>query len=93
MSDFLNVVLILANSVDPDEMQHYAAFHLGLHCLRKVPAWGFPVYKGKCISRRHKQTKEFTRFTGSKLDNHTKTKYHFIFEAKGLFSVIEVCGS
>ena len=21
------------NSIDPDEMQHYAAFHLGLHCL------------------------------------------------------------
>ena len=26
-------VVILANSVDPDEMQHNAAFHLGLHCL------------------------------------------------------------
>ena len=25
------VVLILANSADPDE--HYAAFYLGLHCL------------------------------------------------------------
>ena len=25
----------LANSVDPDEMPHYAAFHLGLHCLQK----------------------------------------------------------
>ena len=23
----------LTNSVDPDEMQHYAASHLGLHCL------------------------------------------------------------
>ena len=23
----------LANSADPDEMQHYAAFHLGLHYL------------------------------------------------------------
>ena len=23
----------LANSEDPDEMQHSAAFHLGLHCL------------------------------------------------------------
>ena len=30
-------VLILANSADPDEMQHYAAFHLGLHCLQKYP--------------------------------------------------------
>ena len=24
----------LANSVDPDEMQHYAVFHQGLHCLQ-----------------------------------------------------------
>ena len=24
--------LILANSADPDEMQHYAAFYQGLHC-------------------------------------------------------------
>ena len=23
----------IANSVDPDEMSHHAAFHLGLHCL------------------------------------------------------------
>ena len=23
---------IFMNSVDPDEMLHYAAFHLGLHC-------------------------------------------------------------
>ena len=34
----LKLVSILANSADPDEMQHiYAAFHLGLHCLPKVP--------------------------------------------------------
>ena len=31
----LKVVLFLANSADLDEMQHYAAFHLGLHCLPK----------------------------------------------------------
>ena len=31
------MVLILANSVEPDEMQHYAAFHLGLHCLPNYP--------------------------------------------------------
>ena len=24
---------VLANSVDPDGMHHYVAFHLGLHCL------------------------------------------------------------
>ena len=29
----LKVVLILANSTDPDELQQFAAFHLGLHCF------------------------------------------------------------
>ena len=41
----MKVVLILANSTDPDEMQHKVAFHLGLHCLPKY-SLGFPVYKG-----------------------------------------------
>ena len=27
--------LIIANCADPDEMLHYAAFHLDLHCLPK----------------------------------------------------------
>ena len=40
------VVLILANSAGPDEMQHYAAFHLGLHCLPKYPFRGFQYTKG-----------------------------------------------
>ena len=26
----------MANSEDPDEMQHKAAFHLGLHCLLRL---------------------------------------------------------
>ena len=26
-------LVIIENSADPDEMQPYAAFHLGLHCL------------------------------------------------------------
>ena len=33
----MTVGLILANSVDPDEMQHYAPFHLGLHSLQMYP--------------------------------------------------------
>ena len=33
----LKAVVILAISVDPDEKQHYAAFHPGIHCLPKVP--------------------------------------------------------
>ena len=42
----LKVVFILVNSSDPDEMQHYAAFHLGLHCLPKYPFRGFQYTKG-----------------------------------------------
>ena len=37
----LKVVLILANSADPDEMQQYAGFHLGLHCLPNYLFRGF----------------------------------------------------
>ena len=29
----LKIVFVLANIVDPDEMLHYTAFHLRLHCL------------------------------------------------------------
>ena len=36
----------LANSADPDEMQHNAAFHQGLHCLPKYPFKVFPYTKG-----------------------------------------------
>ena len=41
----VRVVLILANSADPDQMQHYAAFHLGLHCLPKYLFSGFQYTK------------------------------------------------
>ena len=34
-------VVLIANSADPDEMQHYAAFPLGLICLSEYPFWGF----------------------------------------------------
>ena len=36
------IVFVLANSADPDEMLHYGAFHLGLHCLPKA-IQGFTV--------------------------------------------------
>ena len=29
----LKIFFTFTNSADPDEMPHYAAFHLGLHCL------------------------------------------------------------
>ena len=42
----LKVVLILVNSADPNEMQHYAAVHLGLHCLLKYLFRSFQYTKG-----------------------------------------------
>ena len=33
-------------SADSDEMQHYAAFHLGLHCLPKYPFRSFQYVNG-----------------------------------------------
>ena len=40
------VVLILANSAYPDEMQQNPAFHLGLYYLSKYPFRGFQYTKG-----------------------------------------------
>ena len=34
---YVKIVFIIANSADRDEMTHYVAFHLGLHCLPKYP--------------------------------------------------------
>ena len=42
----LRIVFTLTNRVDPDEMLHYAEFHLGLHCLTKYPFRGFQYTKG-----------------------------------------------
>ena len=36
-------MIIFANSADPDEMSHSAAFHQGLHCL---PNFSSTVHKG-----------------------------------------------
>ena len=30
---WLKVFFTFSNNVDPNEMQHYASFHLGPHCL------------------------------------------------------------
>ena len=42
----LKIVLTSAKSSDPDEMQLYAAFNLGLHCLQKYPFMSFQNTKG-----------------------------------------------
>ena len=33
----LKIFFTFTNGVDPDEMQHYAAFHLGLHFCKSTP--------------------------------------------------------
>ena len=40
------IVLILVNRTDTDEVQDYAAFHLGLHYLPKYPFRGFQYTMG-----------------------------------------------
>ena len=42
----LKICFVLANSADPDEMPHYAAFQPGLHRLPKYPFMGFRSTKG-----------------------------------------------
>ena len=37
--------ILLANNVDPDQMPHYVASELGLHCLPMTPL-GFPAKNG-----------------------------------------------
>ena len=46
----LEVVLILANGVDPDVIQHYVVFHLVLHCLPNYPFRGFQYAQGLIFS-------------------------------------------
>ena len=41
----LKIFFTFTNSVDPNEMQHHAAIHLGLHCLQKLLVEGFPKYR------------------------------------------------
>ena len=42
----LKMEFALGNGVDPDEMMHNAAFHLGLHCLPKYLLRGILSTKG-----------------------------------------------
>ena len=42
----LKIDFVFANITDPDEMLHYAAFHLSLHCLRKYLSWDLQSTNG-----------------------------------------------
>ena len=51
---------IFANSADPDEMLHYAAFHLGHHCLPKYLLTG--VSRMKRVKAFKNDVKGFKKF-------------------------------
>ena len=46
ITSVLKIVFILANSANPDGMQHYVAFHLGLLFLPKYWFRGFQYTMG-----------------------------------------------
>ena len=41
----MKIVIVLANSRDPDGMLHHVVFHLGLHCLSKYRPPDKSVYR------------------------------------------------
>ena len=41
---FVRSFLTFTNNADPDEMQHFAAFYLGLHCLQKYSFKGLTFH-------------------------------------------------
>ena len=54
----LKIVFVQAVSVDPDEVPHYAASHLGLHCFAKYTFRSNQFTKVK-YANRHKYLKEY----------------------------------
>ena len=45
---------VLANSADSDEMPHYVAFYLGLHCSQKYLFSGFQSTKVSVCPRKNR---------------------------------------
>ena len=52
----LKIVFISANSADHDEMQHFATFHLGLHCLSKYQLMTSKYSKGYQMNSQDRPT-------------------------------------
>ena len=42
----MNIVIVLTNSVDPDEILRFEKFHLDLHCLQKYAFRSYLYTKG-----------------------------------------------
>ena len=47
---FKKIDFIQKNSVDLDKMLHFAAFHLGIHCLLKCPSTCFLYTNGESFA-------------------------------------------
>ena len=60
---------MLANNVDPDQMPHYVASDLGLHCLSRH-FYGFPGKKGLIVSEMVLVMGHTIRFLRLKVDNY-----------------------
>ena len=69
----LKIIFTFTNSVDPDEMQYNAAFHLGLHYLQKNSLSGFPEYK--CQYNVYDQ-----RGTGVPFHSYSRSRQHLKIE-------------
>ena len=49
------IIFVMANNVDPDEMLHYVALHLGLYCLLRYIFRNHQYTKGQ----RHVKVKRY----------------------------------
>ena len=72
----LKIVLVLANSAEPDDMAHSAAFHLRLHRLPKYPFSSLQSTEGskRDFTPRRRQSKIEQR--GSKIARNCVFGYH-----------------
>ena len=74
----MKTCFIFANSEDPDEMPHYAAFHQGLHCLLSISSGSllfaqhfirvFTVCQSTCTCCRVKQWSSYQNWSRCKMD-------------------------
>ena len=68
-------------------MQHYAAFHLGLHCLPKYQLRGFQYTKGPYLSVFCNELKRVIRQQVCSLFNLLKSMFQDCYEEAGVLRV------
>ena len=78
----LEDIVILLNSADLDEMQHYASFHLCLHCFPKYPFRGFQYTKRAVIKKEPFVVPMFCAFKVKEQTSVYFTKEHILNNIK-----------